>query len=296
MDFSNYDFSRYVDVDAASYYVSFVSLAFLVEALILLWIGKLIRDLITPFDDNKELTTKDNKALATSYIGYLVGQGIIILGVLQGPSTDFVDDLIGVAIWSLVGMVLLNVAVWLNDKFLLTKFNSEKEIIEDRNVGTGAVQCGSYIGTAFLIRAVVSSEGSHDSLAADIFGTLLFFVVGQIGFILFSKIYQQVAKYDVHAEIEKDNVAAGVSFGMTLAAVGILMSKTIYRTPSLVAFAVWFVTGLALLIMTRFIVDKLILPGHKLDNEIAEDRNWGAALIEGGAAVIVAFMLNASFA
>lgn len=286
----------YFDLEAAAYYASWESLVFLVEALILLWIGKIIRDFMVPYNINDELTDKDNKALATSYMGYIIAQGLIILGVLSGDPTNLADDLLNVAIWSVIGMILLNVAVIINDKVLLRKFDNRKEIIDDRNVGTGAVQAGSYIGTAFLIRAVVSSPGAYDTFVADLVGTLIFFVVGQIGFVIFGMIYQNLVKFDLHDEIEKDNIAAGVSFGMTLAAIGVLMSKTITRTPSLVAFAFWFGLSIVLLVITRFLVDKLILPGSKLDGEICEDRNWGAALIEGGTAIIVAFLLIASFA
>jgi uncharacterized membrane protein YjfL (UPF0719 family) len=283
------------DLDAAAGYVNFKSLAFLLEALVLIWIGKIIRDVLSPFNINEELTSKDNKALAVSYSGYMIGQGIVILGILQGPSVGFVEDLIAMAGWSLGGIILLNIAMIINDKFLLSRFDTRKEIIEDRNVGTGAVQFGACIGTAMIIRAVVTGE-SAGNLQHDIVSTLIFFLIGQIGFILFSKIYQLITAYDIHAEIEKDNEAAGVGFGLTLAAVGVIMSNTLKVTESLAAFGVWFVTGLVLLVITRFLVDRLILPGNKLDKEITEDRNWGAALIEGGAAIIVALILNASFA
>ena len=283
------------DINAVYDFVHWEAFVFLFEALLLLWIGKIVRDLVTSYDVNAELTSKDNKALATSYVGYMVGQGIIIIGVLAGPATDLMDDVIQVAIWSLLGIILLNIAVWCNDKLLLRHFDNRKEIIDDQNVGTGAVQCGSYIGTAFLVQAVVASEGSVDSWQSDMVGTLVFFVLGQLGFILFGYIYQGMTKYNLHDEIEKDNVAAGVSFGMTLAAIGILMSHTIKTTPSIPVFVFWFFNGVVLLVITRYLVDKLILPGHKLDSEICEDRNWGAALIEGGAAIIVAFLLNAAF-
>jgi uncharacterized membrane protein YjfL (UPF0719 family) len=283
------------DLDAAAYYVSFEALAFMLEGLILLWVGKVIKDITTPYNINEELTTKDNKALAVSYAGYMVAQGIIILGVMQGPSEDFVHDLIGVATWSLIGIVLLNVAMFLNDKLLLRKFDNVKEIITDQNVGTGAVQAGTFLGTAFLIRAVIIGE-SDGSWSNDLTNVAIFFVIGQLGFILFSLVYQGMAKFDIHDEIEKDNAAAGLGFGLTLFAVGVIMGHTILTTLSLAAFGVWFFTGIVLLVLTRILVDKLILPDHKLDKEIAEDRNWGAALIEGGGALIVAFLLNASFA
>ncbi|MCD6273798.1 MAG: DUF350 domain-containing protein, partial [Deltaproteobacteria bacterium] len=62
------------------------------------------------------------------------------------------------------------------------------------------------------------------------------------------------------------------------------------------AFFVWFVNGMVLIIISRFIVDKIILPRHRLDDEIRIDRNWGVALIEGGSAIILALLINASFA
>jgi len=60
------------DLDAAAGYVNFKSLAFLIEALVLIWIGKIIRDVLTPYDINEELTRKDNKALAVAYSGYMI--------------------------------------------------------------------------------------------------------------------------------------------------------------------------------------------------------------------------------
>ena len=283
-----------LNVEAAYYYISYQALAFLVEALILLWIGKKIKDMVTSYNIDKELTHTDNKALAVSYVGYLVGQAIIILGVMSGPANDFVNDLIGVAIWSLIGIILLNVSQVLNDKFILRQFSNVKEIIGDRNVGVGAAQAGSYIGTAMVLQAVVS--GDQPNLTASLIGAAIFFVLGQIAFMIFGFIYGKVTDYDLHAEMERDNIAAGVSFGMSLVAVGIIISKTINYTVSLPAFGAWFLTGTALIFITRFLVDRLLLPNHKLDDEIAQDQNWGVALVEGGSAVMVAFLLNASFA
>ncbi len=71
---------------------------------------------------------------------------------------------------------------------------------------------------------------------------------------------------------------------------------SVTNTYSIPAFCIWFVNGVVLIVIARFLVDRLILPGNKLDTEIQRDRNWGAALIEGGCAIIVAWLLNASFA
>jgi len=285
--------SEILNTDVAFDYIQFEGFAYLIVVLFLFWFGKLANDLITSYSINEELTHKDNKALAVSYVGYLIGQGLIILGVLEGEGTDLINDLIQMVIWSIVGIVLLNLSRVINDKIIFSKFDNAKEIIQDKNIGTGAIQFGSYVGTAFILRAILTGESL--SFKTDLLYTAVFFIVGQVGFFLFARIYQLITRYDLHAEIEKGNVAAGVSFGTTLVAIGILLSHSIDQTYSIAAFGIWFINGLSLIIAGRFLADKFILPNHKLDAEIQQDQNWGVALIEGGSAIVIALLLNASF-
>jgi uncharacterized membrane protein YjfL (UPF0719 family) len=286
---------EYFDINTALSIISFDALLYLGVVFLLIWIGKWVNDLLTPYSINDELTKNDNNALSLSYAGYLMAQGIIVLGLFRGEDApSLLEDLLGIVVWSLIGIVLLNIARIINDKVLFSKFDNTKEIITDRNAGVGAVQFGSYLGTGFLINAVLSGES--EGYLNDIIATVLFFVVGQIGFVIFAKIYAKVVGYDLHDEIEKDNVSAGVSAGLTLTAIGIIMSHSIVITNSIPAFIVWFVNGVALLMVTRFVVDKVILPKQKLDDEIAQDQNLGVAIIEGGMVVVVALLINASFA
>ena len=130
----------------------------------------------------------------------------------------------------------------------------------------------------------------------ELLDTLVFFAAGQIAFILTGLCYQKCTSYDIHAEIEKDNVAAGVSFGMTLIAVAILLNGYVMRSDSLVGFVVWVPLSIILLLTSRYLVDKAILPSSPIDHEISVDQNWGVALIEGGTAIGIALVLNACFA
>jgi len=169
-----------------------------------------------------------------------------------------------------------------------------KELVTDKNVGTGAVQCGAYIGSALIIRAALSGD-DQTSIFLSVIDVLVYFVVGQIIFIVFAKFYQITTRYDLHDEIEKDNVAAGVSFGATLVAVGMVLSGYIVKYDSLPGLVGWFFVAAFLLLTCRYIVDKILLPGALLDEEISQDRNWGAALVEGSAAIGLALLLNVSF-
>jgi len=279
------------------------AIVFLGISIVILWIGKFVNDLCVPYKLGEELTKKDNKAIAVSFSGYMLAVGIILWGVLrqditvsegQSGKQILLQDIGGTFLWSLFGILLLQVARIANDKLLLSKFKNIKELVEDHNVGTGAVQAGAYIGSAFMIQAATYGETSG-SLLSDIGATLAYFVVAQIAFILFAVVYQKISSYDLHDEIERDNAAAGVGFGITLAAVGMLLSSYIVSSASILGLGLWFVICVFLLSVCRFAIDKFILPGSLLDDEISKDRNWGAALIEGAAAVGLALVLSTLF-
>ncbi|PID27043.1 MAG: DUF350 domain-containing protein [Candidatus Cloacimonadota bacterium] len=266
---------------------------YLALTLIFFWVGKIVYDILTPYKINKELTENDNKAFAVSFSGYLFALGIIVWGVIDSPSISLVTDTIEISFWSVVGIVLLNVNRVINNKFLLRYFDNVKEIIDDKNVGTGAVEFGSYMGTAFIIHSLVT--GVSEGWENDLISTAIFFAVGQILFILFSFVYQKFTSFDIHKEIEKDNIAAGVSFGATLLSVGYLISEAIAKSDSLLFLLVWFIGGSILLIITRKITDYLLFPKNSIDKEIEEDANWGVSIIEGTISFIVVLILNSMF-
>ena len=64
------------------------------------------------------------------------------------------------------------------------------------------------------------------------------------------------------------------------------------RYVSIIVFLPIALVGAIALILVRVIVDKFVLPGASLDAEIVTDKNWGAAIIEGGVAIGVALVTN----
>ena len=280
--------------------------AHLLLVLLIFIAARKVFDLASPFKLAEELTTHDNKAIAISFGGYVFGVGLILYAVLahEGPTQPgtleethgplpLLWDFASTAGWGLLGIVLLNIARIINDKILLAKFDNTKELVTDRNIGTGAVECGSFVGSALMIQAALAGEDS--SFGAAILTTLIFFFLGQIGFIIFGMLLQKITRFDLHAEIESDNAAAGVSFGFSLVAIGILLSGYIKYSDSVLGFGLWFLVASFVLVASRYLIDKAMLPGDLLDDEISRDQNWGAALVEGLCTVAVAFIVTASF-
>ncbi|MCD6532473.1 MAG: hypothetical protein J7L25_00120, partial [Deltaproteobacteria bacterium] len=95
--------------------------------------------------------------------------------------------------------------------------------------------------------------------------------------------------------IEQDNAAAGVAFGLSMVAVGILLADYIAAYNSIPGLIFWIPISFFFLITGRYIADKMLLPGALLDEEISQDHNWGAALIEGAVAIIIALVVGNLF-
>jgi len=260
---------------------------------VVFFIGKLVNNLLhREYNLTFELVEKDNPALALSVSGYYLGLVFCIGGALVGPSQGIIEDLIDLGIYGFLSIVLINISWFLCDKLILYKFNIKDELIRDHNQGTGAVLCGVSIASGLVIYGAVAGEGGN------VWTAIGFWAIGQIILILSGLIYTLLNSYDVHDEIEKDNVAAGISFSGLLIAIGIIVglaAETDFESWSedLPDFIIIVFLGLVLLPVIRFLTDKILLPTVKLTNEIAnqDNPNVGAAYIEafsdiGGAFIV----------
>jgi uncharacterized membrane protein YjfL (UPF0719 family) len=260
---------------------------------VLLFIGKIINDLLhREYKLNFELVEKDNAALALAMAGYYFGLVLAIGGALVGPGISLIDDLIDLCIYGLLSIILVNASWYICDKLLLFKFKISEELIRDHNQGTGAVSAGMSIASGFIIFGSVQGKGG------SIWTVIVFWAIGQIILILAGLIYNLITSYNIHDEIEKDNVAAGVSFAGALVAIGIIVGLAAEsdfeswatNLPDYLGYAA---LGLALLPMVRLLTDKVLLPTVNLTDEIArQDKpNVGAAYIEAFSYIAAAFII-----
>ena len=255
---------------------------YLAVVLALLVVGKWVYDALhRSFALRTELIEKDNLAVALAVAGYYLGLVIVLSGVVSGPASfSLLDDLIGLAIFGLLGIVLLNVSAWLNDKVVFSKFAIEREILEDRNAGVGILEGANYVAVGLITAGAMSGEGG---LASG----LAFWIAGLVALIVAGILYDRITSYDLHDEIEKNNIAvatafAGVSIGfgnvIRLAGEGDFVSWN----ESLTGFGYYTLVGLVLLPFIRLFADKVLLPGARLSDELVQEQpNLGAGVIEG---------------
>ena len=267
---------------------------FIIVFFIFFFIGKVINDLLhREYKLNFELVEKDNAALALAVVGYYFGLVLAIGGTIAGPSAGLVEDLYDLVIYGILSIILLNISWFLGDKLILFKFRVSEELIRDHNQGTGVVSAGISVASGFIIYGAVSGEGG------SIWTVLVFWALGQVLLILAGLVYELITPYNIHEEIEKNNVAAGVSFAGALVSIGVIIGLagegdfTAWSVdlPVYIGFAV---LGLILLPIIRLLTDKVLLPSVKLSDEISAQKkpNVGAAYIEAFSYIAAAFIIN----
>lgn len=309
-------------IDFASLFLDlFAGIIYIITCFILFIIAKFTYHFLNRrININDELVKKDNVAFAVAMAGYYLGIIMAIGGALWGPNDWILEESFGiidnisilsqhvldVIFYGILSIVLMNLSVLINDKVILYKFRNEDEIIRDQNAGTGAVVFASYVATGLIVFGAVSGETTLITNLyiwryelGGLFSALIFWILGQIVMVVAGLVYNAILPFDVHKEIEKDNVAAGIGFAGVLLAIGNLirtasMGNFISWEENILRFVYIVVLGLAILPVIRIGTDKILLPGEKLTDEIVnqEKPNIGAGFIEAISYVGASFLIG----
>jgi len=267
-------------------------------AFVILLLGKVFYDYTTPYHFNEELTTKDNPAFGVCLSGYLIGLGIAMSGALFGAEWSLRENILIVLVGGIAAIILMRLSVFINDKLILYKFSIDKEMIQDRNLGTGFVVAGSCLATGLMLNGVLTGESA--SFLIGVRDIIVYFAIGQLILVLGGLVFQMMTSYDVQKVIGRDNnIPAGISFGGFLVALGIIIrtglagagSNLLEEIGTIIVIAV---VGIVLLAITRIIADKVFLPASPLSKEVATDKNSAAGAIAAACFICIAILLAAA--
>ena len=132
-----------------------------------------------------------------------------------------------------------------------------------------------------------------------IWTALAFWGLGQLGLILTGLVYEWITPYSIHTEIERDNVAVGVSFAGALIGMGNILrfaaSDEFFSWQSnLMEFGTYALVGLVFLPLIRFATDKILLPGTTISAKLVEQDHphLGVACIEMFSYVGASFLIT----
>ncbi len=240
----------------------------------------------------EELVDKDNPAMAIVFSGYVLGMTIAIGGSLIGPNLSLKTAIYDLIIYGTLAILFMFVSHFVGMRIVLRKFDAKKEILIDQNAGVASVLAANHIAMGFVVYGAVAGEGT-------IITATVFWLLGQIAIIGASLFYSWILPFDLHQEIEKNNVPVGVAFSGVLFATGNIVRCAIQGnfvswTRDLLFFAVVMGSGIILLPLSRFIVERVILSGRTLMEELVrqEHPNIGAGIIEASIYVAISFLIG----
>lgn len=237
-----------------------------------------------------------NTAMGITKAGFLIGLAIASTGgIWTVPDMETKSLMIGII--GLFSMILLRLSLVINDKIILNKFNNLREIADNQNAGIAFVEAGGTIATGLMISGAMS--GKSDSLIEKLEYGAFYWMIGQIILVLCAYIHNAICGFDIHAELRKKNVAAGIAFGGFLTAVGFVTNASMYGVSTnfsdeIVTILVLAGIGISLLVVGKLALSKVILPKTNLSEEIGRDANAGAAAISAVAFIAIAIIFSAS--
>ncbi|MEM8929942.1 MAG: DUF350 domain-containing protein [Acidobacteriota bacterium] len=270
-----------------------VDLVYLVAVFALFFLGKKLYDWRHPtFVLRHELFERDVAALAVALVGYYFGLVLALGGVLVGPSRGLAQDAIDLAVYGALALVLLHLADFVSARIIFRTIDLDAEIVRDGNLGVGALEAGSHIANGLVIAGVMTGGGGPET-------AVTFWVLGQVALFGLTRLYIASRRFDVVQQLRHDNVAVGVAVGGLLVAVGNIIRHSVEGDfvgwqESLVDFGTYLVIAALLLPLIRWLCDRVLVPGVRLDDELlqADRPNVGAGLIEAFSYVAASMLVG----
>ncbi len=240
------------------------------------------------------LTDHDNPAVGLAVAGYLFGVIWTVTVLLSAPGRGLWQDILDVLLYGVLGIGLLTVVSILTCRFFLGMHVRDQ--LEDHNVSAAIVVAGVYVATSLTYSGALDGEGGGFLLL------LLFFVLGQLALLGMTYLFRWLTSYDDVQEIASGNIAAALALSGLLIAMGIIVGNAAsgnFTTlaDSIVSFGLGLLVFLIFYPVRQVVVQGLILGGRLslrailLDQEIAQDRNTAAGLLEAVSYVSTALFI-----
>ena len=257
------------------------NLGLVVVLMLILFFGKIAFDLLVRLLHRKnadhELSESDNPAFGISFCGFLVGIAIATLSGISRSGLSYTADIALMVTHGAFTIAALLLAWIINDKGILYRISNADAIFAKRNIGVGLIESGSFIATSLVLSGAWTSGGWG--------AVITWFIVGQLMFTLVAFLYQLITPYDIHSEVEKDNLACAIGFAGFLIAAGQLAGRAIagpsnHLGADLRDSSLYLVIGLVTLVIIRLLIGRVFLRTAQLNKEISGDRNPNAGMAE----------------
>lgn len=124
---------------------------------------------------------------------------------------DYLYDFVNIAIYSVIGIILMVFGNFVIDLIIPCHFPTE---INKGNQAVGWLSAGSFAGIGLILRSAIMSPAAEEietSLAAGIGNSVVYFLMGIVMFLVGYLFIAFISKkYNLNEEIGKGNTAAGI--------------------------------------------------------------------------------------
>ena len=263
----------------------------------ILLIGRTFYRLTTKVELEKEISENDNPAMGLALAGYLVGLALAVSGAISDSQVSWekLGVLAGVGV---VSMLLMRLSLVINDKLILSRFNNLSLIVDQRNLGVGFIEAGGCVATGLMIAGVLS--GKADTVEDRLLYGGIYWLVGQVALVLGAIAFRPACGYDLDNELqERNNTAAGISFGGMLVAIGFIIQAAMVGASTdvlaeLATIGVFFVTGMVVLELGYYVLGKVLIPRSPMSAEVGRDKNCGAGALSAAGFIAIAVLFAAA--
>ena len=258
-------------------------------------------------DSRNELAEKDNLAFGLTLAGGAGAVALVLAAATAGdPAVDFARELGVVALYAVVGLVLLKAGMLINDWVVFNEF-SLKQAINGGNVAAGTAQAANLIAIGILVNAAINySEGDLVTAVATVvivflLAQLVLLAVTRMRALIYAKRHEG-AKWQ--AAIDGGNAALGVRYAGHLIGTALAVSSaggmTAYVVPPDAGMVVVYAAllGLAIilaivLLLLSMLAQRAVLHGIDVVEEVDVRENVGVAFIEAAVFIGVGLVMHA---
>lgn len=270
-------------------------LTFLVIAYGFMYLNKVIDDKLPTVNGNdfyNAVEEESNLAVALRRSGLLLAVALGMVGVISGPSSGFIKDVVDIISYGAFVSLLMVFARYINDAFVLRGINNTKEIYKKNN-SVGFAEFGCFIATGVMLMASMTGTGGN------IVTALVFFGLGQLAILVSVLAYEKFTPWGVIEQIKNGNTSAGLKVGGLAVALSVALYGTIARDFVGWADTLFFVSlesvfAITLLIFLSIGVDRVFLPNTDMETEIVRDNNSAAVALVVAMQIVGALIISAS--
>lgn len=269
------------------------AVVFAALALAFMWLAKLFVDLRMRgvYHADRQVAESQNGAVALRRAGLYIGVAVGMLGALSGGSGDFATDVLEMALEGAAVLLFLLVGQGITDALVIPGIRNA-EALRDGNLAVGLVELGIAVATGLVAYGSFAGEGG------GLVSAVVFFCLGQLGLIVLAVAYERITPYHVLDGVRSGNTAAGLMLGGMLLAFGFILNSSLHGSfvsyqQDLLSFGLSAATGMVMLLLLQWPVDRLFLPGTTLRNEIETSPNPAAVAVAVSVKIALAIVISA---